>query len=309
MDPLISFSLTVENKSGDNEEDVITTDKCSYLVTFYEKLLDDISELSSVTPSNISDSIKKIMMNYRSIQRGKLPEDIDYNDISNCLGYLYRYAACHTALVWVTLTTVFNSSMSSVLTPKFSGNGLEVVFLGGGPGNDFVGFLNALYGKHKNLFYIYVTVVDRKTGWNNIFLKTVEKLKQGDYGPASRIFEDVCVIPTFINFDLKNSVERNDMLKTKLQSASIVFLVKFLSHVSDNDKLLVLQNIVEFMKTGAILICIDCPHHSSVFSSVKELKSIYHAGNKQFSFNFRKERFGQSVINRCRASVSIFLRN
>ncbi|GFU42542.1 uncharacterized protein TNCV_4556581 [Trichonephila clavipes] len=241
MDPLISFSLTVENKSGDNEEDVITTDKCSYLVTFYEKLLDDISELSSVTPSNISDSIKKIMMNYRSIQRGKLPEDIDYNDISNCLGYLYRYAACHTALVWVTLTTVFNSSMSSVLTPKFSGNGLEVVFLGGGPGNDFVGFLNALYGKHKNLFYIYVTVVDRKTGWNNIFLKTVEKLKQGDYGPASRIFEDVCVIPTFINFDLKNSVERNDMLKTKLQSASIVFLVKFLSHVSDNDKLLVLQ--------------------------------------------------------------------
>ncbi|GFY48874.1 uncharacterized protein TNIN_494101 [Trichonephila inaurata madagascariensis] len=241
MDPLISFSLTVENRSGDNEEVEIATKKCSYLVTFYEKLLDDISELSSVTPTNISDSIMNIMKNYASIQSGKLPEDIDYNDISNCLGYLHRYAACHTALVWVTLTTVFNSSLSSVLTPKFSGNGLDVMFLGGGPGNDFVGFLNALYGKHKNLLYIYVTVVDRKTGWNNIFLKTIEKLKEGDYGPSSRIFEDVCVIPTFIDFDLKNSVEQNDNLKTKLQNASIVFLVKFLSHVSDNDKLLVLQ--------------------------------------------------------------------
>ncbi|GFQ72005.1 uncharacterized protein TNCT_667501 [Trichonephila clavata] len=237
----IPFSLTAENENGDNEEVEIATKKCSYLVTFYEKLLDDISERSSVPPTNISDSIQNIMINYRSIRRGKLPEDIDYNDVSNCLGYLYRYAACHTALVWVTLTKVFNSSLSSVLTPKFSGNGLDVMFLGGGPGNDFVGFLNALYGKHKNLFYIYVTVVDRKTGWNNIFLKTIEKLKQGDYGPASRIFEDVCVIPTFIDFDLENSVEQNDTLKKKLQSASIVFLVKFLSHVSDKYKLLVLQ--------------------------------------------------------------------
>ncbi|GFT60770.1 uncharacterized protein NPIL_47651 [Nephila pilipes] len=300
------LALSIKTESEVCEETEISTTEYSVLILFYETLLDDLSKEYSVTPNNISDSIKNIVQSYRNVKRGQLQKYIDYNDIRNCLGYLHRYATCHTALVWVTLTNVFNSCLSSVLTSELSKNNLNVMFLGGGPGNDFFGFLNALYGKHESLINLYVTVVDRMTGWNDVFLKTVEKLKLGDYGPASKIFEDVCVIPSFIDFDLKMPVGLNYSLKMKLQSANIVFLVKFLSHISDNDKLIVVKNIVEYMGTGAILIFIDCPYLSSVFSAVSELKLVYHADEKQFIFNSTKNRFGYAVNNKCRASTYIF---
>ncbi|GIY03977.1 uncharacterized protein CEXT_515461 [Caerostris extrusa] len=162
---------------------------------------------------------------------------------NNCLAYLHRYAICHAALVTEAVTDIFESSSSTILTSKLDKRKLNVMFLGGGPGNDFVGFLTALNGRCDRLFDLDVTIVDKMSGWEDIFTETVKELRKGEgsYEKVGSIFDEVNIFPTFIKADLSEYDAWTAEMKNKLKTADIVFLVKALSHVPDSHKRLILM--------------------------------------------------------------------
>ncbi|GFR30769.1 uncharacterized protein TNCT_621071, partial [Trichonephila clavata] len=94
-----------------------------------------------VRDNDLQSAIQRLVYNYSRIANGKTPEDLDYNYLSNCLGYLHRYAACHTALVLSVMIRMFHKcpppEIRRLLALK---NDLNLVCIGSGPGNDLLDF-------------------------------------------------------------------------------------------------------------------------------------------------------------------------
>ncbi|CAL1273284.1 unnamed protein product [Larinioides sclopetarius] len=276
---------------------------------FYKTLSVKLLKTFSVGYSEALNSVQHLMNTYRRVSCGNLPTEIDYTKKSNCIGYLQRYAACHAALVLDAISDIFDSSSSHVLLSKLNKKSLNVMFLGGGPGNDFVGFLTALFSHHYHLFDLDVTVVDKMSGWEDVFSETVENLRGGDCGKASWFFEEVNIMTTFIAVDLKNIEEWNKNMKDKMQNADIVFFIKALSHIPDGDKLQVLQNVVTSMKLESHLIYIDYPYPNEVFSSLSGyLRAVYHSYKTRYNLVHKDSAFGFSNIDSCRAVAKLFQR-
>ncbi|KAF8782514.1 hypothetical protein HNY73_012786 [Argiope bruennichi] len=243
-----SLECTDDGSCNSGSGTEIEDDK-QVIFNFYKTLSVELLQTFSIESWEVYYSVQNILRNYRYVRDGTLPTEIDYTKKSNCIGYLHRYAACHTALVFDAVTDIFNSSFSDVLSPKLNKKSLNVMFLGGGPGNDFVGFLTALHDHHRHLFDLNVSIVDKDSGWEDIFNETMEILRQGQGGKAGSFFDEVNVITTFITADLKNAEEWDESLQIKLQNADIVFFVKVLSHIPDDDKPQVLQD-VDLVKCG-----------------------------------------------------------
>ncbi|GFQ94702.1 uncharacterized protein TNCT_713921 [Trichonephila clavata] len=278
------------------------------MLIFYETLLINLKRKFSILDIEVRFSIKQLMDNYRHVSYGRLPSDIDYNDMKYCLGYLHRYAPCHTYLVAEAVSAILRESC--VLNELLSKQTLNVVFLGGGPGNDFVGFLIALHGKHEEIFDLDVTVVDKMSGWENVFNETVLQLRQEACGKAGYVFDDVNVSSTFITADLKEASGWSDEMETKLRNADLVFLVKALSHIPNADKCLVLQNIVTRIRRNTLLIYIDYPFLAGIFSSVELLlKTVYISRKERYTFGYKYNDYGYWNIVKCRAVTRVFQRS
>ncbi|GIX90811.1 uncharacterized protein CDAR_389771 [Caerostris darwini] len=236
---------------------------------------------------------------------------IDYTKKDNCLAYLHRYAICHAALVAEAVTDIFESPSSSILTSKLDKKKLNVMFVGGGPGNDFVGFLTALNGRCDRLFDLDVIIVDKMSGWEDIFTETVKELRKGEgsYEKVGSIFDEVNVIPTFIKADLSEYGVWTAEMKNKVETADILFLVKALSHIPHTQKLLALQNIVGCLK-GALLVYMDYPYPHPVFSLVSShLKEVYTSWKDKYLLKSQYSGlFGCSNIATCKANVKVFER-
>ncbi|XP_055934504.1 uncharacterized protein LOC129963930 isoform X1 [Argiope bruennichi] len=281
----------------------------AFLLQFYETLVDELMGKFSIGHLDIRSSLQYMISNHRRVVKGQLPSETDYCNISYCLGYLHRYAACHSVLISDSVSAILNSSSSYVLNTKLSREQLNVMFLGGGPGNDFVGFLTALHSYRDYLLNLDVTVVDKMSGWEDVFNETVQKLKKSGYGKVYHIFDDVAITTSFISADLKNGDEWNTDMQSKLQRADIVFLVKILSHVPNDAKLDVLENIILHMKPGALLIFADSPYPSREFESVaRRLRLVYKSRKKSYAMKAKKFKFGYHNITRCTAQVRIFER-
>lgn len=207
------------------------------ILLLYETLLDDMLNFSLVSKSNVQRAIKHLVHNYGRITNGRTPEELDYNDLNNCFGYLHRYATCHTALVRAVLKRVLHTRppapVKRLLCLKDT---LEVLSLGGGPGNDIVGLFSALYGKHYGFFKISVTIVDSMIGWESVFYRTLKFLREKDLGNASAICKEIKIEPHFIEADLTDLPKRNSNLMSKIRSADVLMLVKVLSVIPDFKK-------------------------------------------------------------------------
>ncbi|GIY90085.1 hypothetical protein CDAR_231691 [Caerostris darwini] len=234
--------------SESEAENVNVNEKCrrgmstrnfSVLSSFYGDILYKLLKKFSIKNADLEESVNHITRIYNSLKKGKLPEDIDYGEITNCLGYLHKYAPCHSALVCKCMVKVLISSSACVLTNIFQKASLDVVFLGSGPGNDFVGFMHALDEKCKIPSNINVTVVDKMSGWTEIFLESVQELKSSK--EVCKISEHINVIPSFMVHDLKQCIVHNEEMKMKMRNADIVFLVKVLSRIPHEYKLTVLK--------------------------------------------------------------------
>lgn len=307
---IISYRLSLEDytssvdEGSDSEEEKPEDDEL-VILTFYETLLISLMKKFSVMDLEITLSILHLKNNYSKVSYGRLPSEIDFNNITYCLGYLHRYAPCHTFLVSEAVSAILNESY--VLNHVLSEQTLNVVFLGGGPGNDFVGFLIALQGKHEDIFDLDVTLVDKMSGWENVLDETVLQLRDGACGKAGYVFDDVNISSTFITADLKEASGWSDELEMKLINADIVFLVKALSHIPDEDKLDVLQNIINRISSDTLLIYIDYPYPNGIFSSMEPfLRTVYCSWKERYNFSHRYYSYGCSNTITCRAEVRVF---
>ncbi|GIY90091.1 hypothetical protein CDAR_231601 [Caerostris darwini] len=230
---------TFDSRQGINEDD---DSEYSVILYFYEELLNHMMRRHSIPEDVLKQSIKHLVYNYSHVANGKTPEDLDYNYFSNCLGYLHRYAACHTALVLSVMIRIFHKypplPVRRILALK---DQLNIMCMGSGPGNDLVGLLSALYGKHFGLLDLDVTVVDKMYGWGLLFEETVRRLRLGECGNVSCIFKDLNVTTTFLQGDLKFPSTWTKELKGKLANADIVLMAKVLSVVPNADKLCILK--------------------------------------------------------------------
>ncbi|GBO24226.1 hypothetical protein AVEN_263028-1, partial [Araneus ventricosus] len=196
--------------------EIITTNESSVLFLFYVKFLEDLKQNFFVSSSDVRSSIRLLIDCYSLVNLGQLPLEIDFNSMQYCLGYLYRYGACHMALVLEAVSTMLESS--HVLLSMLNKKKLNIIFLGGGPCNDLLGFLAALHGHH-NLWALDVTVVDKMPGWASVFTETVKRLKRGDFHLAG--FKHVNVTPSFITADLKEFYGWCDKMQNKLARSDV----------------------------------------------------------------------------------------
>ncbi|GFU42557.1 uncharacterized protein TNCV_4556711 [Trichonephila clavipes] len=228
----------------DSSKDIDEDDDSEYsiILYFYEELLNGLIQCCGVTDTDLQSAIKHLVYNYGRVANGKTPEDLDYNYLSNCLGYLHRYAACHTALVLSVMIRMFHKcpppEIRRLLALK---SDLNLVCIGSGPGNDLMGFLSALYGKHYGLLDLDITIVDKMAGWEFVFLETVRRVKLGQCGNVSKIFSDLKVKTSFMIGDMKHQNSWSNNLKRKLINADVMLLSKFLSVVPNADKLRILK--------------------------------------------------------------------
>lgn len=302
------FDSTEEVKSSEDDD---CDGEYPVILLFNETLLDHMINKKLVDADSVRRSIAHLISNYGRVACGKTPQDLDYNDLNNCFGYLHRYSACHTALVRNVLKRVFHVSpppaIKRMLCVKDS---LHVISLGGGPGNDIVGFISALYGRHYGFLHITFTLVDQMAGWQEVFNQTVKMVRRGNYGNASALFKDCQVQETFLRADLTNKFSWKDNLQKRLENADIFLLVKVLSVVPDGQKALFLQNIVSTMKPGSLLIYIDTPFPQEAFATVgKWLDCVYQCHKEKFQYNYEVERFGYANITTCQAFVRVYVRN
>ncbi|CAL1273287.1 unnamed protein product [Larinioides sclopetarius] len=280
------------------------------LLRFYEKLVDDLMEKFSIGYFDVCVSLRNMICNHRGVVNGRLPSKVDPGDKSYCLGYLHRYAPCHSIMISDSISTILNSPSTNVLSEKLSKNKLNIMFLGGGPGNDFVGFLTALHSYHNSILDLDVTVVDKMSGWEDIFIETVHKLKESEYGEVYHVFDDVNITTSFISVDLKNCDEWSIEMQNNLKKADLLFLVKCFSHVPNHDKLDVLQNIILYMKIGALLIFVDSPYPYKVFASVsRSLRPVYKSSKKSYHLKAKMLKFGFYNITACKAEIRVFQRH
>ncbi|GIY42894.1 uncharacterized protein CEXT_608271 [Caerostris extrusa] len=177
-DSFDEYTSSIESANSDADDEESEDNYKRKILLFYELLLTDMMVKFSVASSDVRISVQHLISNYRLVNNGQLPSEIDYTKKDNCLAYLHRYAICHAAFVAEAVTDIFESSSSTILTSKLDSKTLNVVFLGGGPGNDFVGFLTALNGRCDRLFDLDVTIVDKMSGWEDIFTETVKELRK-----------------------------------------------------------------------------------------------------------------------------------
>lgn len=212
------------------------------ILMFNETLLDHMLNTRLVSSNSVERSIAYLMRNYGRTVGGKTPEELDYNDLNNCFGYLHRYSACHTALVRNVLKRVFHvtppTPVKRILCLKDS---LDVVSLGGGPGNDVFGFCSALYGRHYGFLRMNLTIVDQMAGWRDVFNQTEKMVRGGSLGNVSALFKDIHVETDFLVADVTNKLSWSSGLIRKLENGDIFLLVKVLSVVPDRHKVTFLQ--------------------------------------------------------------------
>lgn len=240
------FDSTAEIKSSEDDD---CDGEYPVILLFNETLLDEMLSKKLASAECVERSIAFLMRNYGRTAKGKTPEELNYNDLNNCFGYLHRYAACHTALVRNVLKRVFHVTppgpVKRILCLKDS---LDVISLGGGPGNDIFGFCSALYGRHYGFLQMNLTVVDRMIGWREVFTQTDKMIRNGIYGNVSALFKDVQVETNYMLADMTNKISWSDEFKRKLENADIFLLVKVLSVVPDREK-------VQFLQVCILMIC------------------------------------------------------
>ncbi|GBN04649.1 hypothetical protein AVEN_238652-1 [Araneus ventricosus] len=316
MDPSFSQNRSHIEKGGkkgldsDENKDEDNADIEKTIGSFYTSLVAHLMKKFSIQERDISFAIQCMIRLYKKVKEGELRSDVEFNEKETCIGYLFRYAACHTALVLKASTTVFDSP-DNKLNLKLENTSLNIMFLGGGPGNDALGFLLFLYGKHEYIRDLSITVVDKKHGWEEFFKEIIDlykRIKIPTFMRERNIFKCVNVISSFIAADLTNSSDWSDEeLLNKLKHADVVFFVKSLSNIPDTMKSIVLQNVNENIKAGCLLIYIDCPYPHKLFSSMESsLKLVYKDERKKYDFDFQHYKFNYEMINSCHAEVRMF---
>lgn len=143
MEDLVSYlefyDSSVDSDSSTEDSDIQCGDEENSLFSFYGALIERMISQYGLSSLIISNELRNMVDSYRRTQHGRNPMYLNFNSLSLCVGYLHRYAICHTVMVRKAFVQLLLSPPDEIRM-KLQEKRLDLVFLGSGPGNDLVGF-------------------------------------------------------------------------------------------------------------------------------------------------------------------------
>ncbi|KFM68375.1 hypothetical protein X975_06927, partial [Stegodyphus mimosarum] len=284
-------------------------------VTVFQLYKRQVREIKKLHGIRTSESIEAVFSMIRTISKGHKHSfqrfsGLDFNEPRNRCAYLLRYATCHTGLVRKAMWNIFQRELLFVDKLK-NKDELNIVSLGGGPGNDILGFCSALQEFSNCVTSFDFTVVDIKDGWSGILDSLIQKTKSSEFESLSfsKMFKNVNVSSSFILADLIDKrISENEDLTNALNAADVVLMVKLTSFHSTKAKSQIVTNVCEAMRKRCILVFIDCPYPKECFQSVSCVRKIY---KKKLKYQFDSSSCPVSKIlniKKSRATVAVFVK-
>lgn len=223
------------NEDFNNEDRLISR--------LYREVVDEIMLIKKLQESKVNVALDEMKQEiFLGHKKGfRRFRGIDFNKPKNCCGYLRRYAVCHTGLVKQIMWKFFKNKKNSVVSKLAKNeivkeNHLKVVSLGGGPGNDMVGFCSALQEIFHSTTEIDIYVIDVSKGWETVFPTILRKAATGNFGSFTEFVKKIKINTGFMEADLTSKgIFENKLLSNCLAEADIVLMVKLTSFLPDTE--------------------------------------------------------------------------
>lgn len=225
------------NDKDDQEIEFNQEDKL--ICRLYRQVVDDIMSCHKLREMYVDSAIQAMKEEiFQGHKKGfRRFHGIDFCKPVNCCGYLRRYAVCHTGLVKHIMWNFFTHAdpCSAFATFEITQRKhLKIITLGGGPGNDLVGFCSALREIPNGVKELDMYIVDVSEGWNVVFPKILRKAKDTDFGSFSHFVKEMKINTGFMAADLTASnMFKNKTLLATLRKVDVVLMVKLTSFLSD----------------------------------------------------------------------------
>lgn len=199
----------------------------------YDKVISEfLEQTDDVTEEEIMVAISCIKDSFNR-SKGRRFSDLDFNREDILCGYIDRYGPHGAGLARCkVLEALKNCTELASLLAK---SRLKVVSLGGGPGNDAIGFCSAM-SQSDFAGRLVIHVVDEAKLWQNCISKVRELLDKGNYGDASHLFQQEKVELYFSPFTLPG-----DLRYLPMHEFDVVLICKLISIMEWPDK----KNLVQ----------------------------------------------------------------
>lgn len=180
---------STSEEDSEDSEDISSEDKDTieetYFRKLYHKILDDYIRRKNISDEKMAEAISFIIKSFNYKDGGDFSH-IDFRRVEMICGYLFRYAPHGAGLTRCRTKEALRSSMQ--LRSILRKNELNVVSLGGGPGNDAIGFCSAI-SEFDFAGKLNIHVVDSIVKWSDVLSKAEKFLKEDALGNVSDIFK------------------------------------------------------------------------------------------------------------------------
>lgn len=213
----------------------------------YYQIMSDLMEETDVPEEVISDAISSIKDYFKWSEGGRF-SDLDFNKEDTLCGYIDRYADHGAGLARCKILEALENcrELRSILEKSH----LSVVSLGGGPGNDAIGFCSAMSRSHF-AGRLVIHVVDKARLWQKCISMVRELLDKGIYGDTSHVFQQGKVALYFSPFTLPGELRYLAMYEF-----DIVLICQLISFIQWADKRKLIQVKFIIIIIGKFFICI-----------------------------------------------------
>lgn len=198
-----------------------------YLFQFFDEALSFIQKTMKVS----DDELRKAMFGVIGdchFREGKLLSGIDFNESENLCAYFYRYSPLSAQLSRNKISEALGNCEALELCFD-SWITMNVVSIGGGPGCDIVGMLSALRAFNLSCKKLNFVVIDKVKRWKS-FLNVVEfLLLEGDFGDASRMFQETNAKISFVCEDVCKDDTPGSVYYEVLQNSDVILMKNILS--------------------------------------------------------------------------------
>ncbi|GFU20552.1 uncharacterized protein NPIL_260231 [Nephila pilipes] len=273
-----------------------------HFMTLFDEVLKLIRRDTS--DEDISNAVCKIIKRRReSISNSCAVEN--FESLKDLCAYFYRFSPISAGLARnKTLAAIGNCEE---LRTRLKHSSLNILSVGSGPGSDLVGLCSALHETYafKNLELI---LVDYNESWEKFFRTTIQVLKEGNFGNASKFFKEKEVSTQFICCDVSRTVDVD--YEEAFENVDIIWVKGLLSFLkTDEARSRVSKTIMSLMKSRAVLMVIDSPDCDQFEKFTVELKPIF--STKTDGFILHEEPnivYGPGICSFIHQEISVYVK-
>ncbi|GFU66680.1 uncharacterized protein TNCV_3111641 [Trichonephila clavipes] len=278
----------------------------------FVKLFDVVLKLirGDISDEDISNAVFEIVSRRRrSISNSCAVEN--FESLKDLSAYLYTFSPMSAGLARnKTLAAIGNCEELRSFLEKPS---LKILSVGSGPGSDLIGLCSVLYEskllyEKTSLEKLKLILVDNNDKWESLFQATVQVLREGNFGYASRFFKSKEISTQFICCDV--SMAADAKYEEAFEEANIIWVKGLLSFLrSDNARSCAMKTIMTLMKPGTLLMVIDSPEYKQFKKFTVDLKPIF--STKSDGYLFREEPriiYGRGPCSSTDQELSVFVK-